>query len=172
MTHTAASLAAGVQGRDQERRVERWLRDLGHNPERYPPRRRRQTKTPDFQVIMADGDRFLCEVKSLAAAEPGFGALALKLVRARQQFDAVNHGGRLANVMVIAAREPPNLKRLIDAMRGREGGPLDDLDLVLGAPLDGPFVVTILHETLRTRHHSTLKRALPDLAGLNEDSRS
>ena len=152
-------------GRLHEHRVERWLRGQGLSPERFDARRRRLTKTPDFRVDDGQGGSFLVEVKSLTRPVPGFGALALKLVRAKAQFDAVNHGGRLANVLALVAPAPSSLRPLFAEFADRERGPLTGLDLVLGLADDGEAWAMLLHRRPGGRHAGYLDGILAHALG-------
>lgn len=144
-------------GRRAEDRVERWLRARGHLPERFPPRRRRLTKTPDFRVAAAGGDAFLLEVKTLTNAQPSPGAVMLKLQRARAQFDAVNQGRHLANVLALVTAAPVGLGAVLaDVARGPTTA-LRMVDLVLGFEAAGA-TVDVLHRAPASRHASLLAR--------------
>ncbi len=146
-----------MEGRASEDLVERWLRGAGFAPERFPLRRRRLGKTPDFRVVPPAGDPFLVEVKTLTSVAPGHGAVAFKLVRARAQFDAVNQGGRLANVLALVSAD---IAALIGPLRDLAGGgaePLLGLDLVLGFATTRERV-TVLHADRRSRHLARLDR--------------
>ncbi|MFW5833322.1 MAG: hypothetical protein ACOCYE_04400 [Pseudomonadota bacterium] len=143
-----------------EQRVERWLRGLGLAPERFDVRRRRQGKTPDFRVHDGDGGLFLVEVKGLANPTAGHGAIALKLIRAKAQFDAVNQGGRLANVVALVAPDPPHLARVLVDYATLERSPLRGLDLVVGLLDDGEPAIRVLHRAAASRHAAYLARIL------------
>jgi len=128
-----------------------------------PPHRRRLGKTPDFRVATATGTAFYVEVKTLTSARPGHGALALKLVRARAQFDAVNQGGRLANVLALVVPAPAAVMRTLGDLAAREASPVAALDLVLGFSTAGAEVAT-LHLRAGSRHTALLSEladALP-----------
>jgi hypothetical protein len=146
-------------GRLHEQRVERWLRGLGLVPERFDARLRRLSKTPDFRVRDGADGRFLLEVKSLARPVPGHDALALKLVRAKAQFDAVNDGGRLANVVALVAPEPGLLVPVLAELSAPS--PLAGLDLVLGLADHDEVAVRVLHLASPGRHAAYLRRTLP-----------
>jgi len=144
-------------GRRAEDRVERWLRERGHLPERFSPRRRRLTKTPDFRVATATGAAFFLEVKTLTNAQPSPGAVILKLQRARAQFDAVNQGRHLANVLALVTAAPAGLGAVLaDVARG-PATPLRMVDLVLGFEAAGDDV-GVLHRATASRHASLLAR--------------
>ena len=147
-------------GRRAEDRVERWLRDRDLRPERFPPRRRRIGKTPDFRVATPAGPAFLVEVKTLTRERPSFGAVTLKLWRARAQFDAVNQGGHLANVLALVATTPTALADAIDAAAPAPAGPLAAVDLVLGFEAAGERVC-VLHDAASSRHAPLLARVVP-----------
>jgi hypothetical protein len=142
-------------GRAAEVLVEQWLRARGLVPERFSPRRRRLGKTPDFRVGSGGGLVFFVEVKTLTSATPGFGALALKVVRAKAQFDAVNQGGRLANVLALVVTAPAVLAGMIADLAGREASPLATIDLVLGFATTSSEIAT-LHTRADSRHASLL----------------
>jgi len=144
-------------GRRAEDRIERWLRAGGHLPERFPPRRRRLTKTPDFRVAAAGGGAFFLEVKTLTNARPSHGALTLKLRRARAQFDAVNQGRHLANVLALVSRAPAELGAVVDDVARVPTTPLGAVDLVLGFDAVAE-TVRVLHRAATWRHASTLAR--------------
>ena len=150
----------GAVGRLHEQRVERWLRRQGLDPQRFDARRRRLSKTPDFRVDDRQGGCFLVEVKSLTRSPPGFGALALKLVRAKAQFDAVNQGGRLANVVALVAPRPALLVPLVADLATGERGPFRGLDLVLGLADDDEGPVLVLHRRPNGRHAARLEAVL------------
>ncbi len=150
-------------GRRAEDLVERWLRDRGLAPERFPPRRRRLTKTPDFRVATPAGAGFFLEVKTLTREQPGSGAVILKLLRARAQFDAVNQGGHLANVLALVAAAPARLAPVIDDVAPVPAGPLRGVDLVLGFAAGGDGV-SVLHDAGSARHAALLARVMPEPA--------
>jgi hypothetical protein len=155
-------------GRLAEDRVERWLRARDLRPERFPPRRRRLSKTPDFRVAAPAGAAFFVEVKTLTRERPSYGAVVLKLLRARAQFDAVNHGGHLANVLALVAQVPARLATVIDDVAPLPTGPLHGVDLVLGfdATDDG---VCVLHDAASCRHAPVLARLTPAAPSLLGD---
>jgi len=142
-------------GRRAELVVERWLMARGLAPERFPPKRRRLTKTPDFRVAVPAGGAFLLEVKTLVRAEPGYGGVFLKLVRARAQFDGVNQGGHLANVLAFVAQAPERLAPMLAELAPQPAAPLKGLDLVLGLAPAG-----VLHRAPGSGHAPLLARAL------------
>jgi hypothetical protein len=145
-------------GRLAEDLVERWLRDRGLVPERFTPRRRRLSKTPDFRVATPGGPAFFLEVKTLTREQPGHGAVVLKLVRARAQFEAVNQGGHLANVRALVAAAPVRLAPVLAEVA--PAGPLRGVDLVLGFEAAGGSV-SVLHDAASSRHAPLLARVLP-----------
>jgi hypothetical protein len=140
--------------RAAEVRVERWLRALGLGPQRFDVRRQRRGKTPDFRVDDRQGGCFLVEVKGLTRGAIAPFALAAKVARARAQFEGVNQGGRLANVLVLVTGEPGRLVRLLDD-RATAG-----VDLVVGLADDGGAPV-LLHRRPDGRHASYLADVLP-----------
>ncbi len=155
-------------GRRAEDRVEGWLRDRGLRPERFPPRRRRLSKTPDFRVASSDGRAFFLEVKALTRERPGHGAVILKLLRARAQFEAVNQGGHLANVLVLVVPAPAQLAPIVAEVAPMPSAPLRGVDLVLGLEAVGDGVCT-LHDAVSSRHASCLARVVPPAASLLGD---
>jgi len=150
-----------LAGRLSEDLVARWLRGRGLVAERFPPRRRRLSKTPDFRVVSAAGDVFLCEVKTLVRAEPGYGGVFLKLLRARAQFDAVNQGGHLANVLAFVAATPDLIAPMLVELAPQPAAPLQGIDLILGFGSDGGRV-SVLHEAAGSRHARLLAGVRPD----------
>jgi hypothetical protein len=150
-------------GRRAEDRVERWLRARGLRPERFPPHRRRLSKTPDFRVATAAGAAFLVEVKTLTREQPSYGAVILKLLRARAQFEAVNQGGHLANVLALVTAAPRRLADVIDDVAPVPAGPLRGVDLVLGFEAAGDGVC-VLHDAAPSRHVPLLTRVMPEAA--------
>jgi len=147
-------------GRRAEDRVERWLRARDLRPERFPPRRRRLSKTPDFRVATAGGAAFFVEVKTLTREQPSYGAVILKLLRARAQFEAVNQGGHLANVLALVATAPARLAAIIADVAPVPAGPLRGVDLVLGFEAVGDGVC-VLHDAASSRHAPLLARVMP-----------
>jgi hypothetical protein len=150
-------------GRRAEDRVERWLRDRDLRPERFPPRRRRLSKTPDFRVATLGGAAFFLEVKTLTRERPSPGAVILKLARARAQFEAVNQGGHLANVLALVATAPRALGAVVAEVAAVPAGPLREVDLVLGFEAAGDGV-HVLHDAASARHAPLLARLLPETA--------
>ncbi|MEO1089711.1 MAG: hypothetical protein AAFX81_03700 [Pseudomonadota bacterium] len=151
-------MTAAADGRQPERRVEEWLRRQGLRPERFSARRRKTTKTPDFRVSTPRDESFLVEVKRLANPAPGRGAVALKLIRARAQFDAVNQGGHLANVLALVVPSPPALLPILESFAAVHlPNPLQGVDLVVGLADDGPGgAARLLHDAVRPRHRAVL----------------
>jgi hypothetical protein len=147
-------------GRRAEDELERWLRARGLRPERFPPRRRRLSKTPDFRVATPAGTAFFVEVKTLTSAAPSPGAVVLKLLRARAQFDAVNQGNHLANVLALVAPAPSTLAPIVDDVAAVAGGPLRGVDLVLGFAPEGADV-RVLQDAGASRHAHLLAQVLP-----------
>jgi len=156
-------------GRRAEDQVEGWLRARDLRPERFPPRRRRLSKTPDFRVAAIDGSAFFLEVKTLTSRTPSYGAVVLKLLRARAQFDAVNQGGHLANVLALVAPAPAALAPVVDDVAPVEGGPLRGVDLVLGFAPESPDV-QVLHGAAPSRHAAVLAQVLPTAPRLLGDA--
>lgn len=105
-----------------EDRVKGFLESKGLAPERFTKRELRAGKTPDFRVLR-DGDlQFFCEVKSspkdrwldeqMVEAEAGevvggvrddpiFNRLTSDIHQAIKQFDAVNGGWEVPNVLAL-----------------------------------------------------------------------
>ena len=148
-----------LDGRHSEVVVERWLRGRGLVPERFPLRRRRLGKTPDFRVALPTGEAFLVEVKTLTNAQPGYGAVALKLARAEAQFDAVNQGGHLANVLALVVPSPEALRAPVADLVARADGPARALDLVLAFCAEARTVLG-LHAPATSRHRAMLARTV------------
>ena len=140
--------------RAAELSVERWLRGQGLGPQRFDARRRRRGKTPDFRVDDRRGGSFLVEVKGLTGAAVAPFALAAKIARARAQFDGVNQGGRLANVLVLVAAAPDRLRPLLDD-RATAG-----VDLVVGLADDEHARAVALPRRRTGRHDAYLASVL------------
>ena len=155
-------------GRRAEDRVERWLRDRDLRPERFPPRRRRLSKTPDFRVATLGGAAFFLEVKTLTRERPSHGAVILKLARARAQFEAVNQGGHLANVLALVATAPARLATILAEVAAVPAGPLREVDLVLGFDASGDGV-HLLHDAASSRHAPLLAAVRPEPASTGAD---
>lgn len=141
--------------RTAELQVERWLRHQGLVPHRLEHRRFHDRKTPDFRVDDGKGRSFLVEVKGLTGTAVGPFALAAKIARARAQFDAINHGGHLANVLVLVTKQPARLAPLLDD-RATAG-----VDLTIGLANDTPMRAVALHRRPNSRHGSYLEAVLP-----------
>ncbi len=140
-----------MHGRDAEALVEQWLRDRGYAPDRFPLKRRKLGKTPDFRVTTAAGEDFLVEVKTLRNAMPSHGAVAFKLFRARAQFDAVNSGRRLANVLALVTKAPQAVKALLSDLSRTSESQLAVFDLVLAFKV-GAVAPPVLHVISCARH--------------------
>jgi len=98
-----------------------WLAANGLQAARFSPAERKTGKTPDFRVYRGDQHVAFCEVKSprddwlddqLAVAEPfqivgglradpTFNRISGHIAKAAKQFDAVNPGRKLPNILVF-----------------------------------------------------------------------
>lgn len=125
-------------------------------------RRRKLSKTPDFRVTGETGETFLVEVKTLRSPSPGHGSIAFKLARAKAQFDGVNDGGRLANVLALVAEAPGALATPLADLALAPDGFADGIDLVLGFARATEEAL-LLHVAQGSRHQETLRPLITSL---------
>jgi len=98
---------------DDEQFVETHLRTLDLRPERYS-KRERVVKTPDFKVMRDGQVRFFCEVKRIfgdwktngiweerSGENRIYNSIATHIGKAVEQFDAVNAGLLVPNVLAF-----------------------------------------------------------------------
>ena len=98
---------------DDEQFVETHLRTLDLQPERYS-KRERVVKTPDFKVMRDGQVRFFCEVKRIfgdwktngiweerSGENRIYNSIATHIGKAVEQFDAVNAGLLVPNVLAF-----------------------------------------------------------------------
>ena len=110
--------------RQDEETVAELLRACGLRPERYA--REPDRLTPDFRVIGARGELFICEVKSVRSTpnkavsnDTLYGAITNSVERALGQFEAVNSARFVPNVLVWVTHNPRySINTFLDLVRG------------------------------------------------------